>query len=258
MLINDKEKYIIDYYQLKEHKSEATVSQICENILKNQKTHPKDENYLYDLNKWDEYKDNILRQLVLFYNFDFKQISNVFDKICKVKREIDEYGDEIPVYSEKILRYHWSFLHARRFFGEKTGEDYYILNKGESVNEDINKDIVKKVKKEETIDINNEVDKNLLNTINVNSLKKENDMENYFDKLLNQKMDKETTKLFEMELNENRKENNFPVSVDKNTENINVESIIKNIKEKNIEDEKNKRLEEESKQKEEDEIEYDN
>ena len=163
MIVNEKDKFVMDYYpENKNNEIELqTPEEICQNILNDFNDHPKELNDLYDLNKWDEYKDNILKQLVLFYNFDFKKISEVFDKLCKIKREVNSDGEEIPVYTEKILRYHWSFIHARRFFGKNTGEEFYILNRDEnntklnidnSINERKNNDISK--------------DKNLVNTLN--------------------------------------------------------------------------------------------
>ena len=235
MIVNDIDKYVIDYFPINTNNSNETETQekICESILNNFNDHPKEENILYDLTKWDEYKDNILKQLVLFYNFDFKKISQVFDKLCKIKREINEDGEEIVIYTEKVLRYHWSFIHARRFFGNKTGEEFYILNKDEG-NKIINKE--NKEKKNEI-----EVEKNLVNTININSLNEEKDLETYFDKLLNQKMDKERTKIFEMELKENMKSNNlFPINSGNNNQEKNVNEIINDIKLKENEKEKKK------------------
>ena len=112
-------------------------------------------------------------------------------------------GEEIPIYTEKILRYHWSFIHARRLFGKNTGEDFYILNRDENENNTkLNED-----KNQEKENSKKEIgaDKSLVNTVNVTSLNKENDLNSYFDKLLNQEMDKERTKLLEMELKENEK-----------------------------------------------------
>ena len=236
MIVNDKDKFVIDYFPINPNNSEVkeTQEKICENILNNFNDHPKEENILYDLVKWDEYKDNILKQLVLFYNFDFKKISQVFDKICKVKREVNQDGEEIIIYNEKILRYHWSFIHARRFFGNKTGEEFYILNKDENSKID-NKE--KKENRKNEI----EVEKNLVNTINISSLNKEQDLDSYFDKLLNQKMDKERTKIFEMELKENMKNNNlFPINSGDNNQEKNVNEIIEDIKQKESEKEKKK------------------
>jgi hypothetical protein len=235
MIVNDKDKFVIDYFPINSNNSKdnntETKEKLCETILNNFNEHPKDQNNLYDLTKWDEYKDNILKQLVLFYNFDFKKISQVFDKLCKIKRDINQDGEEIVVYNEKILRYHWSFIHARRFFGNKTGEEFYILNKNEN-NEDINTE--NKSKNE----ITNE--KNLVNTVNINSLNNEKDLDSYFDKLLNQKMDKERTKIFEMELKENMKSNNlFPINSGENNREKNVDEIINNMKQ--IEKEKEKK-----------------
>ena len=235
MIVNDIDKYVIDYFPINTNSTNETETQqkICESILNNFNDHLKEENILYDLSKWDEYKDNILKQLVLFYNFDFKKISQVFDKLCKIKREINEDGEEIVIYTEKVLRYHWSFIHARRFFGKKTGEEFYILNKDEG-NKIINKE--NKEKKNEI-----EVEKNLVNTININSLNEEKDLETYFDKLLNQKMDKERTKIFEMELKENMKSNNlFPINSGNNNLEKNVNEIINDIKLKENEKEKKK------------------
>ena len=239
MIVNDKDKFVIDYFPINSNNSKdnntETKEKLCETILNNFNEHPKDQNNLYDLTKWDEYKDNILKQLVLFYNFDFKKISQVFDKLCKIKREINQDGEEIIVYNEKILRYHWSFIHARRFFGNKTGEEFYILNKNEN-NEDINTE--NKSKNE----ITNE--KNLVNTVNINSLNNEKDLDSYFDKLLNQKMDKERTKIFEMELKENMRSNNlFPINSGEDNKEKNMDEIINNIKQK--EKEKKKVIKEE-------------
>ena len=255
MIVNEKDKYVMDYYPEKKSNDNElqTPDEICQNILKDFNDHPKELNNLYDLNKWDEYKDNILKQLVLFYNFDFKKISNVFDKLCNIKRDININGEEIPVYTEKILRYHWSFIHARRFFGKSTGEEFYILNRDENNiklnddkligNEKVNNDITK--------------DKNLVNTVNVTSLNKENDLNSYFDKLLNQEMDKERTKLFEMELKEKEKNNNnlFPINIQKYNEEKNVNEIIKDIKQKEIEKE-NKKKQLEKEKEEEEKIDY--
>ena len=207
MIVDDKDKFVIDYFPINTNNTTdvETKEKICETILNNFNEHPKEQNNLYDLTKWDEYKDNILKQLVLFYNFDFKKISQVFDKLCKIKRELNQDGEEIIIYNEKILRYHWSFIHARRFFGNKTGEEFYILNKDDN----------NKIKEENCKENKNEIEaeKNLVNTVNINSLNQEKDLDSYFDKLLNQKMDKERTKIFEMELKENMKNNNlFPIN----------------------------------------------
>ena len=250
MIINEKDKYVIDYYPINKNiiDENETPEIICQNILNNFDEHPKELNDLYDLNKWDEFKDNILKQLVLLYNFDFKKISNVFDKICKIKRDVNLDGEEIPVYTEKILRYHWSFIHARRLFGKNTGEEFYILNRNEN-NTKLNENEIQQ-KENSKKDIG--ADKSLVNTVNVTSLNKENDLNAYFDKLLNQEMDKERTKLFEMELKENEKDNNlFPINIEKNNKEKNVNEIIKDIKQKEIEKEKEK--EKLKKQKEEEE-----
>ena len=235
MIVNDENKFVIDYFPINQKNLEEkeTEEKICSSILNNFKDHSKEENNLYDLTKWDEYKDNILKQLVLFYNFDFKKISQVFDKLCKIKREINEDGEEIIIYTEKILRYHWSFIHSRRFFGNKTGEEFYILN-----NDENNIKTDKENNKGEKGGI--EVEKNLVNTININTLNQEKDLDSYFDKLLNQKMDKERTKIFEMELKENMKSNNlFPINSGENNREKNVDEIINNMKQ--IEKEKEKK-----------------
>ena len=251
MIVNEKDKYVIDYYPINKKiiDEKETPEIICQNILNNFDEHPKELNDLYDLNKWDEFKDNILKQLVLLYNFDFKKISNVFDKICKIKRDVNLDGEEIPVYTEKILRYHWSFIHARRLFGKNTGEEFYILNRNEN-NTKLNENEIQQ-KENSKKDIG--ADKSLVNTVNVTSLNKENDLNAYFDKLLNQEMDKERTKLFEMELKENEKDNNlFPINIEKNNKEKNVNEIIKDIKqkelEKEIEKEKLKKQKEEEEQ----------
>ena len=235
MIVNDENKFGLDYFPINKNNSEEpeTEEKICSSILNNFKDHSKEENNLYDLTKWDEYKDNILKQLVLFYNFDFKKISQVFDKLCKIKRDINQDGEEVIVYNEKILRYHWSFIHARRFFGNKTGEEFYILNKNNENNIDISEN--ENRNKNEI-----EVEKNLVNTVNINSLNNEKDLDSYFDKLLNQKMDKERTKIFEMELKENMKSNNlFPINSGENNREKNVDEIINNMKQ--IEKEKEKK-----------------
>ena len=235
MIVDDKDKFVIDYFPINSNntKDVETKEKICETILNNFNEHPKEQNNLYDLTKWDEYKDNILKQLVLFYNFDFKKISQVFDKLCKIKRELNQDGEEIIIYNEKILRYHWSFIHARRFFGNKTGEEFYILNKDDN----------HKIKEEDNKENKNEIEaeKNLVNTVNINSLNQEKDLDSYFDKLLNQKMDKERTKIFEMELKENMKNNNlFPINSGENNKEKNVNEIINDIKLKEKEKEKKK------------------
>ena len=239
MIVDDKDKFVIDYFPINSNNTKdnntETKEKLCVAILNNFNEHPKDQNNLYDLTKWDEYKDNILKQLVLFYNFDFKKISQVFDKLCKIKRDINQDGEEIIVYNEKILRYHWSFIHARRFFGNKTGEEFYILNKNNENNIDINN--VNKDKDKNEI----KVEKNLVNTVNINSLNNEKDLDSYFDKLLNQKMDKERTKIFEMELKENMKNNNlFPINSGENNKEKNMDEIIKNMKLKEKEKENKK------------------
>ena len=236
MIVNDQDKYIIDYYKPKEPKPSVKTSanELCTDILNNYESHSKSENNLYDLSKWDEYKDNVLRQLVLFYNFDFEKIAQVFDKICKIKRDTDEYGEEIPVFNEKILRYHWSFLHARRFFGKKTGEDFYILNKDENLDKNEEKEKNNKNKKE----IGD--DKNIVNTVNVKDLNNETDLEKFYDKLLGQKMDEDRTKIFEMELKENENKSDFPIFVENNNEKKNVETIMNEIKNDEIREAKNK------------------
>jgi len=239
MIVDDKDKFVIDYFPINSNntKDVETKEKICETILNNFNEHPKEQNNLYDLTKWDEYKDNILKQLVLFYNFDFKKISQVFDKLCKIKRELNQDGEEIIVYNEKILRYHWSFIHARRFFGNKTGEEFYILNKDDN-----------KIKEEDRKENKNEIEaeKNLVNTVNINSLNQEKDLDSYFDKLLNQKMDKERTKIFEMELKENMKNNNlFPINSGENNKEKNVNEIINDIKLMEKEKEKKKEIKKE-------------
>ena len=258
MIVNEKDKYLIDYYPINKNivDENETLEIICQNILNDFNTHPKELNNLYDLNKWDEYKDNILKQLVLFYNFDFQKISNVFDKLCKIKRDLNSDGEEIPVYTEKILRYHWSFIHARRLFGKSTGEDYYILNRNENENENENNIKLNDDKNQEKENSKKEIgaDKSLVNTVNVTSLNKENDLNIYFDKLLNQEMDKERTKLLEMELKENEKKQNlFPIKIDKNNQEKNVDEIINDIKQQKLEKEKEKEILQ--KQKEEEEME---
>ena len=76
--------------------------------------------------------------------------------------------------------------------------------------------------------------------MNINSLNNEKDLDSYFDKLLNQKMDKERTKIFEMELKENMKSNNlFPINSGENNREKNVDEIINNMKQ--IEKEKEKK-----------------
>ena len=65
-------------------------------------------------------------------------------------------------------------------------------------------------------------------------------------------MDKERTKIFEMELKENMKNNNlFPINSGENSKEINVNEIIKDIKQK--ENDKKKQKE---KEKPKDEIEF--
>ena len=140
------------------------------------------------------------------------------------------------------------FFHARRFFGKSTGEEFYILNKDENNNK-LNED---KYNKNEELKNDISKDKNLVNTINVTSLNKEKDLNTYFDKLLNQEMDKDRIKLFEMELKENGKNNNlFPINIQKNIENKNVNDIIKDIKQKEIEKENEKKKLEKQKEEEE-------
>ena len=174
MIVNEKDKYVIYYYPInkKDEEEIEAPDKMCKNILNDFNDHPKELNNLYDLNKWDEFKDNILKQLVLFYNFDFKKISMVFDKICKIKRDLNIDGEEIPIYTEKILRYHRSFIHARRFFGKSTGEEFYILNRDEN-RIDINGD---KNKKDEEPKNDISKDTNLVNTLNVTSLNKQHDL----------------------------------------------------------------------------------
>ena len=245
MIVDDKDKFVIDYFPINSNTGTDIESKekICETILNNFNDHPKEQNNLYDLTKWDEYKDNILKQLFIFFNFDFKKISQVFDKLCKIKRELNQDKEEIIVYDEKILRYHWSFIHARRFFGNKTGEEFYILN-NDNNNIKIKEEEYKGNKGENKSEI--EAEKNLVNTVNINSLNKEKDLDSYFDKLLNQKMDKERTKIFEMELKENMKNNNlFPINSGENNKEKNVNEIINDIKQKEKEKEKKKEIKKE-------------
>ena len=255
MIVNEKDKYVMDYYpksQIIENELQ-TPEEICHNILKEFEDHPKELNNLYDLNKWDEYKDNILRQLVLFYNFDFKKISEVFDRLCNIKREVNIDGEEIPIYTEKILRYHWSFIHARRLLGKNTGEEFYILKRDENNIKSKNENLMTNERKNDDMT----KDKNLVNTINVTSLNKENDLNAYFDKLLNQEMDKERTKLFEMELKEKEKKNNlFPINIPKYNEEKNVNEIINDIKQKEIEKEKKKKQLEKEREEEEEKMNF--
>ena len=254
MIVNEKDKFVMDYYpENKNNEIELqTPEEICQNILNDFNDHPKELNDLYDLNKWDEYKDNILKQLVLFYNFDFQKISEVFDKLCGVKREVNSDGEKIPVYTEKILRYHWSFIHARRFFGKNTGEEFYILNRDEN-NTKINNDN-SNINERKNNDISK--DKNLVNTLNVTSLNKENDLNAYYDKLLNQEMDKERTKLFEMELKEKEKKDDlFPINIQKGNEEKKVNEIIEDMKQKRIEKE-NKKKQLEKEREEEEKLDY--
>ena len=83
----------------------------------------------------------------------------------------------------------------------------------------------------------------MVNTVNINSLNQEKDLDSYFDKLLNQKMDKERTKIFEMELKENMKNNNlFPINSGENNKEINVNEIIKDIKQKENDKKKQKEI----------------
>ena len=56
-------------------------------------------------------------------------------------------------------------------------------------------------------------------------------------------MDKERTKVFEMELKENMKNNNlFPINSENNNQEKNVNEIINDIKQKEIEKEKKKSI----------------
>ena len=95
---------------------------------------------------------------------------------CKIKRDVNIDGEEIPVYTEKILRYHWSFIHARRLFGKNTGEEFYILNRSEN-NTKLNENEIQQ-KENSKKDI--AADKSIVNTVNVTSLNKENDLNAYF------------------------------------------------------------------------------
>jgi hypothetical protein len=93
------------------------IKYYCEHIIKN-------EDVLKSNKKlWDVYKDTLLKQLVIMLNFDFKEISKCFDRLCKI---IHKSKEEEYIYNETELRRHWGFLHAMRFLGKEVNQEFYL------------------------------------------------------------------------------------------------------------------------------------
>ena len=172
----------------------------------------------YDIDIWNEAKDNLLKNLVLLYNFDFGKISQIFDKLCEIKKEKDDNGDEIPFFTTQKLRLHWSFLHSRRILNEKTNEEFYIINKRNL--KEVENELKQEKNKEKIEEIMYEEKKKLMEFTGIdNHLLGENkrsideNLEKFYDNLLGQKVSKDTQRLFEMELKQNKDgKRGFPLS----------------------------------------------
>ena len=95
------------------------IKYACEHIIQN-------ENVI-KANKtlWSEYKDKLLKQIVIMMNFDFAEIAKKFDKICKVEKNKKTEDDNENIYNENELRRHYAFLHAMRILGKEVNSVYY-------------------------------------------------------------------------------------------------------------------------------------
>ena len=93
------------------------IKYYCEHIIKNEDV------LKSNIRLWDVYKDTLLKQLVIMLNFNFKEISKCFDRLCKI---IHKSKEEEYIYNETELRRHWGFLHAMRFLGKDVNEDFYL------------------------------------------------------------------------------------------------------------------------------------
>lgn len=71
---------------------------------------------------WNCYRDNVLKQLVIMFNFDFEAIENRFENLLG----LDDSNSEHKVFGKNELRRHWGFLHSMRLLGKKVDEEYYI------------------------------------------------------------------------------------------------------------------------------------
>lgn len=75
-----------------------------------------------NLTKWDSYKDNMLKQLVIVLNFNFAEIAKRFDKLCGINHT---KPNQEPTYNETELRRHYAFLYSMRHLNNSVGNDYY-------------------------------------------------------------------------------------------------------------------------------------
>jgi len=172
----------------------------CEHIITN-------ENVLKsNATIWDTFKDNILKQMVLIFNFDFVEISKNFEKFFKIDHK---KSDEIYnfIYNPTECRRHWGFLHAMRILKKNVDENYYINVQNVYEKEKIfNEENIKKFENEFE-------DEN----------KRKIDLNKFYDELFEQKVDKEKIKFYENEIKyiEQVKNKNFPVNVVKEEENKN-------------------------------------
>lgn len=152
------------------------IKYACEHIIQN-------ENVI-KANKtlWNEYKDKLLKQIVIMMNFDFAEIAKKFDNICKIEKKKKTEDDSEPIYNENELRRHYAFLHAMRTLGKEVNSAYYeallIQNKQE---EEHHKEITeKKESKEIKVDI-----------------KKDLGFDDYINELLSKKVSPEELKEYE-------------------------------------------------------------
>lgn len=180
------------------------IKYICEHIIEN-------EDIINDnLTIWNPKRDKLLMQLVIMLNFNFKEISKRFDKLCKIKHPSPEKDGDIVLFSITELRRHYSFLHAMRYLNKTVDEVYY---------KDLKKENIKK-----KTEIKNE------EIINKLSIPKDLNFNDYLNHLLTKKVDKEELNKYEKEINNNTN-NNFPI--DTETVDIN-NNINENEKEEEI------------------------
>ena len=115
-------------------KKNEKIFYVCEKIINN-------ENVLKaNATIWDTFKDNILKQMVLIFNFDFNEISKSFEKFFKIVHKNDDEKYNF-VYNPNECRRHWGFLHAMRLLNKNVDENYYInvqnvYQKEKNVNEE--------------------------------------------------------------------------------------------------------------------------
>ena len=96
-------------------KKNEKIIYACEHIINN-------ENVLKsNATIWDTFKDNILKQMVLIFNFDFNEISKSFEKFFKIVHKNDDEKYNF-VYNPNECRRHWGFLHAMRELNKNVDE----------------------------------------------------------------------------------------------------------------------------------------